>query len=662
MKRKVMFLILVAFFLLKWTSILASGSDDHRISLDKQRRLLTAPSAVSYQWFYDNEIIPAKGQHIKILCEGTYRVEMTDEDGNIMTTSVTVRQDQNGELYTIYVIGDSTVQDYSSGYYPRKGWGQVLQYFFDADVKVINKGAGGTSALSFYRDLWGPVRDALQPGDYVLIQFGINDANSDPLRHTDPFTTFQDYLTSFVNETMAKGAHPVLVATLRRNAWNTDIPPTLYPAYHDYPVATRQLAATLNVPLIDLDEMTKPLMESLGPDYTGPFMYMNILAGEYPNYPNGTADDVHFQEMGAIEMARLVVERIGSLGSDTNINKLIPFIKPVKEVSATSNFPEGAIFTRTAGYPEGLTVTVKARMKPGYGFVEWQDEESNQLTTNELYSFTMDTVDRSFYAVLDDDPQNLDCTGKNNGTAYIDSCGNCVGGTSGKLPCVIDLPDDTFKIKPFHSGLCVEENSGITQQVCITSKAQSWIFTKEGNSYKIQNSASGSYLYSNSLTSGTYLSASTSPMLWRIETVTEGVYQLIPAGNLDIAVDVYGARVTAGTSLLLYNRNSNDNQKFTIIPDVPVDCNGEVRGLASLDVCGICSGGSTGIEPVTDISQCASGLKDASVHHDIEIAPNPFSCETVITLSNKNKNPYDFILYDIHGAVIRKKENTTDCK
>lgn len=646
--------------MLQWTCTLASEYDGCRISVNKQKRLLTAPSAISYQWYYNNEMIQAAGRNIKILGEGTYRVELTDENGNVTATSVMIMQGQNGEIYTIYVIGDSTVQDYSSGYYPRKGWGQVLQYFFDTNVKVINKGAGGTSALNFYRDLWEPIRDALLPGDYVLIQFGINDANSDPLRHTDPFTTFQDYLTSFVNETRAKGAVPVLVATLRRNAWNETLPLTLYPAYHDYPVATRQLAAKLNVPLIDLDEMTRPLMESLGPDYTGPFMYMRLDAGEYPNYPNGTADDVHFQEMGAIEMARLVVERIDSLSADTSINKLIPFIKPVKEVSVTSNFPEGAIFTRTAGYPSGLTVTVKARMKSGYGFVEWQDDHGNQLTTNELYSFTMDTVDRSFHAVLDDDPQNLDCTGKNDGTAYFDSCGNCVGGTSGKLPCVIDIPDDTFKIKPFHSGLCVQEISEITQQACAPDKSQSWIFIREGNSYKIQNAASGSYLFSSSLTSGTYLSASTSPLLWRIETVSEGVFQLIPAGNINIAVDVYGAYVTAGTRLLLYNRNSNNNQKFRIILDAPVDCNGEVRGLASLDVCGICSGGSTGVNPITDIAECAVGLRDASINRDLKIAPNPFSCETVITLSNGNEIPYDFILYNIHGAVVQNKENTTD--
>ena len=31
----------------------------------------------------------------------------------------------------VFTIGDSTVQDYNDGYAPRKGWGQMLPFFFD---------------------------------------------------------------------------------------------------------------------------------------------------------------------------------------------------------------------------------------------------------------------------------------------------------------------------------------------------------------------------------------------------------------------------------------------------------------------------------------------------------------------------------------------------
>ena len=34
----------------------------------------------------------------------------------------------------------------------------------------------------------------------------------------------------------------------------------------------------------------------------------------------------------------------------------------------------------------------------------------------------------------------VDCNNTPNGTAYIDSCGNCVEGTTGKLPCIAFTP------------------------------------------------------------------------------------------------------------------------------------------------------------------------------------------------------------------------------
>ncbi len=655
-------LILFIFLINFYPSIEALSPLDNAIIINKEEKILSAPHTVRYQWFFNHKKLNLETPEIRFLGPGTYTVEMEDKNGLHTSQSVTLALDSNGKIYKIYTIGDSTVQDYAAGYYPRKGWGQVFQAFFDSAVVVANKGVGGTSAKSFYNSFWAPIKNALQPGDYVFIQFGINDANSDTARHTDPFTTFQGYLTKFVNETKDKGAIPILVATLRRNAWNATIPPTLYDAYHDYPVATRQLAQTLNVPLVDLDQLSKPLMESLGPDYTGDFMYMHIKPGEYPNYPLGNSDDVHFQEMGAIEMARLVVQSISGLSADTNINKLIPHIKPMREVSTTTNFPDGAIVTRNAAYPKGLTVTLKAKMNSGYGFIEWQDSLGTQLTTNEIYSFVMDTTPLEFKAILDDDPQNLDCTGKNNGTAYIDECGECVEGTSGKFPCNTQLVEeqDTFKIKPVHSNLCVQQTATITQETCTSDKSQSWVVIKEGNFYKIRNAASGLYLGADQLTSGTYLAAKSDPIIWRFETLGSNTYFLIPASNTTIAIDVYGASTLAGKQLLLYNRNSNNNQKFKFILDAPLDCNGEPRGTATIDSCGICSGGSTGITPITNPAGCPSGIQENKSIGKFTLAPNPFASETLLTLHTNYDKPFTLVIYNIQGSTVMKIKDYTN--
>ncbi|MBN2611114.1 MAG: T9SS type A sorting domain-containing protein [Bacteroidales bacterium] len=650
------FLLFISLATSLYQSVNASVFSSSPIGVNQKSRILSAPEAVKYTWYFNQKKLDLQSREIPFLGSGAYTLETDDLKGNKKIYSITLATDNNGKIFRIFTIGDSTVQDYTPGYYPRKGWGQVLQAFFDSTVTVINKGVGGTSAKSFYNFFWAPVRDVLQPGDYVFIQFGINDANSDTARHTDPFTTFQGYLTRFIDEAKAKGAQPVLVATLRRNAWNADNPPTLYPAYHDYPVATRQLAQNLNIPLIDLDQMTRPLMESLGPDYTGDFMYMHLKPGEYPNYPNGAADDVHFQETGAIEMARLVVQAISNLGADTVVNKLIPHIKPMREVSASSNFPDGAILTRTASYPKGITVTMKAKVNTGYGFVEWQDSLGNQLTTNKLFSFTMDTVPLKYKAILDDNPQNLDCTGENNGTAYIDDCGECVGGTTGRFPCdtLLVAIQDTFKIKPVHSGLCIQQTATISQQACSSDKSQSWVFIREGEVYKIKNAVSGLYLSSDQIASGSYLNVKSNPVLWRIEKISDNIYQVIPSTNSGLAWDVYGASVLAGKQLLLYTRNSNNNQRFRLILDAPVDCNGETRGLATLDSCGICSGGSTGITPITDPDLCPTGLHEKYSHNTYAFSPNPFISEISLNLQKESDCPFTLVLFNMQGSQVLK--------
>ncbi len=299
---------------------------------------------------------------------------------------------------TIYTIGDSTVQIYTAGYYPRTGWGQVLPFFFDSTkVAVVDKGAGGTSSKSYYDTQWAAVKALLKAGDYVTIGFGINDSAADTARHTVPFTTFEDYLTLFVNETKAKGAFPIIVATQPRNAWNATTPPTVYAAYHDYPVASRQLAAALAVPLIDLDQRGIALMQSVGQVYSTNFMYNHYLAGEWANYPTGNSDDVHFQEMGAIELAKMVVAGIRSLSGDANVSKLIPFLTPTYKVTFNTNNSAAGLVTRTEYFPAGITVTAYVWPNAGYSFVNW----SGAITgTKRNTTFVMGTAAKTITATF----------------------------------------------------------------------------------------------------------------------------------------------------------------------------------------------------------------------------------------------------------------------
>lgn len=297
---------------------------------------------------------------------------------------------------TVYTIGDSTVANYTSGFYPQTGYGQVLQPFFNsAGVVISNKAVGGTSSKSFYENQWPAVRNLLKPGDFVTIGFGINDSAADVARRTEPFTTFKQFLTRFVNDTKARGAFPILVSTINRSSWTAD--GKIYPAYHDYPVASRQLAGEIKVPLIDLDRMCTALLEPLGQTYSNFFIYMGLLQGEYPNLSGGAAksDTVHLQENGAYEMARLFVKGIRDLSSDPNVSKLIPHLLPTYRVTFTSN-NTGAMVTRSENYPAGARVTAKVRAPSGATFTGWSGDLNG--TANPNFSLVMTTTPRQINA------------------------------------------------------------------------------------------------------------------------------------------------------------------------------------------------------------------------------------------------------------------------
>jgi len=225
---------------------------------------------------------------------------------------------------TAYLIGDSTVSLYSSTLFPRMGWGQVFQNYFQSSLVVSDKARSGRSSKSFYDEgAWTPIASALKSGDYVFIQFGHNDEKTDVTLHTDPYTTYQQYLSIYVDGARAKGAIPILVTPVERNSWSNG---TIKPTHGNYPDAMRKLASSKSVAQIDLTAGSTARYISLGQTYTTWNVFMNLNAGQYPNYPDGNADNTHFQQNGADIIARLVVGAIRS-SSNAQLHTLSAYLK-----------------------------------------------------------------------------------------------------------------------------------------------------------------------------------------------------------------------------------------------------------------------------------------------------------------------------------------------
>ena len=127
---------------------------------------------------------------------------------------------------TIFIIGDSTAAE-KGNYrnYPERGWGMVFQGCFDDQIIVDNHAVNGRSSKSFLDEgRWQKILDKMQPGDYVIIQFGHNDEKRFPDRYTIPGGTFDAHLAKYVNETRQKGGIPVLMnSVVRRCYYSADL-------------------------------------------------------------------------------------------------------------------------------------------------------------------------------------------------------------------------------------------------------------------------------------------------------------------------------------------------------------------------------------------------------------------------------------------------------
>ncbi|MCU0788454.1 MAG: rhamnogalacturonan acetylesterase [Verrucomicrobia bacterium] len=210
----------------------------------------------------------------------------------------------------IFMIGDSTMADKPLlPPQPERGWGQMLPLYFKPEIRIVNLARNGRSSKSFRDEgRWQPVLDRLRPGDYVIIQFGHNDEKAgDPARFTEPFGSFKDNLTRYVNETRERGGHPILATSIVRRKFNAQ--GELEDTHGDYVVATRQVAAEQKVPLLELERGTATLVQRLGPELSRN-LYLWVEPGEFASLPDGRQDDTHLNACGASRVCDLATSSI----------------------------------------------------------------------------------------------------------------------------------------------------------------------------------------------------------------------------------------------------------------------------------------------------------------------------------------------------------------
>ncbi|SEA37344.1 rhamnogalacturonan acetylesterase [Paenibacillus sp. 276b] len=192
---------------------------------------------------------------------------------------------------TIYIGGDSTV----CNYYPlsssvQGGWGQLFpSYVNTSTFQVRNMASSGQFARGFRDDgQMEAILKYIKPGDYFILQLGINDTNA---KNNTTEAEFKEIMRDMVRQVKNKGA-TVILSTPQGRATDFNSANVHTAENRWYNASTRALAQEEGVTLVELNKLSSAYFTSIGPAATLA-LYM-------------TGDTLHSNRDGAAQLARIV--------------------------------------------------------------------------------------------------------------------------------------------------------------------------------------------------------------------------------------------------------------------------------------------------------------------------------------------------------------------
>ncbi|OAX49251.1 MULTISPECIES: rhamnogalacturonan acetylesterase [unclassified Paenibacillus] len=192
---------------------------------------------------------------------------------------------------TIYIGGDSTV----CNYYPlsssvQGGWGQLFpSYVNTSTFQVRNMASSGQFARGFRDDgQMEAILKYIKPGDYFILQLGINDTNA---KNNTTEAEFKEIMRDMVRQAKNKGA-TVILSTPQGRATDFNSANVHTAENRWYNASTRALAQEEGVTLVELNKLSSAYFTSIGPAATLA-LYM-------------TGDTLHPNRDGAAQLARIV--------------------------------------------------------------------------------------------------------------------------------------------------------------------------------------------------------------------------------------------------------------------------------------------------------------------------------------------------------------------
>jgi lysophospholipase L1-like esterase len=231
---------------------------------------------------------------------------------------------------TVWMAGDSTMMPPSGGVCPF-GWGSQFQSLLNSNATVVDSAVGGRSIQTWlydpnvtttmagnpaecvvspqtYSSRWQAMLDpttGMKPGDYLLVEFGINDGDKTCNRHVGT-ALFQTYLGVMAKAAKAAGAQPVfLTSTSYMLCTGSAVTPN-----RGFVAETKAAGAANDVPVIDLTALSAGLYTSLGlcPNSLD-FTSTTSAVGKF-----FCDDHTHFEAAGAAQIAGVVAKALKDQG------------------------------------------------------------------------------------------------------------------------------------------------------------------------------------------------------------------------------------------------------------------------------------------------------------------------------------------------------------
>ena len=346
-------------------------------------------------------------------------VDLTlDSLEKVKTARPAAGSSRKGANPVLFLVGNSTMRTGTKGNGDNGQWGWGFyehKYFDESKITVENQALGGTSSRTFYNQLWPDVKKGIRPGDYVIIELGHNDngpfdsgrcratirgiSATDSLvvtlkegpnkGRTETVWSYGEYMRKFVRETRALGAHPILMSLTPRkrqpeapkgaaaplkaaNRATASPSGTAEGARIWEPVRVnesfglwaKQIAEEMNVPFVDLNELSASKYEKMSSWKLNYHFYLN---------------NIHTSKFGAEHNARCAAE---GLMACTH-----PELEPLKAMMINLQLPTTGV-KREQGKPVVFITgdsTVKNTDRDstgmwGWGSQAWRIFDENKIT------------------------------------------------------------------------------------------------------------------------------------------------------------------------------------------------------------------------------------------------------------------------------------------